>query len=331
MKLSIIIPIYNVERYLERCVDSILNQENIHRYLNNLEILLINDGSPDNSQEIIEEYVANYSFIKGFTKENGGLSSARNFGLEQASGTHIWFIDSDDWIESNALDIVFNEIEKNDLEILEFDWIKYSDDKGQISSEKDIFFSSIKTDVIAGDYFLEDYGYIMCSCTKIAKRSIYLDNALFFPAGELNEDNLISLYLLHNASRYKKINSPLYYYYTRLDSITTTLNIDKRKKLLKDLMTNVLKVREIIDNQSLSLNSYSKLAEVNSFVVVNILIAVIKLKDPSYYEEVIAYFKKIGEYPVKPYKYHNTSLRRKFVNLFFRKKWMTDIFRKIIA
>ena len=99
--ISIIVPIYNVENYLRMCLDSIQNQT-----YQNFECLLINDGSPDNSAEICREYVAKDARFRYFEKENGGLSSARNYGIERAEGSFITFVDSDDWLEANSLEIL---------------------------------------------------------------------------------------------------------------------------------------------------------------------------------------------------------------------------------
>ena len=95
--LSVIIPIYNVEKYLHQCVDSVL-----HQNLNDLEIVLVNDGSPDNCPQICNEYAEKYPFIKALHKENGGLSDARNEGLKDASGDYVIFLDSDDWWNPNV-------------------------------------------------------------------------------------------------------------------------------------------------------------------------------------------------------------------------------------
>ena len=96
--ISIIVPIYNTEKYLHECLDSIINQTYA-----NFEVLLVNDGSTDSSGIICQEYVKNDSRFRYFEKENGGVSSARNLGLERSEGVYITFIDSDDWVESNHL------------------------------------------------------------------------------------------------------------------------------------------------------------------------------------------------------------------------------------
>ena len=98
--VSVIVPVYNSEKYLEECIESILNQTN-----QDFELLLVNDGTNDNSQKIIDEYVAKYpDKVYGFVKENGGLSDARNYGVERAKGEYIIFIDSDDYVDDELLE-----------------------------------------------------------------------------------------------------------------------------------------------------------------------------------------------------------------------------------
>lgn len=109
MKLSIIIPVYNVEKYLERCLDSCFNQ-NIP--INEYEVIAVNDGSPDNCDKILAVYSNIYSNLKIITQKNGGLSVARNNGFKVARGEYVWFIDSDDWIEKNCLYDIFISLEK---------------------------------------------------------------------------------------------------------------------------------------------------------------------------------------------------------------------------
>ncbi len=110
--ISIIIPVYNVEQYLHRCVDSVLNQT-----YKNLEIILVNDGSPDNCPFICDEYAKKDKRIIVVHKENGGLSSARNAGLEIVQGEYISFIDSDDWIHENYIEILYKNLHEKKADI----------------------------------------------------------------------------------------------------------------------------------------------------------------------------------------------------------------------
>ena len=110
--ISVIVPVYKVENYLDKCIDSIVNQT-----YNNLEIILVNDGSPDNCPQICDEWKEKDNRIKVIHKENGGVSSARNKGLEIATGSYIAFIDSDDWVEENYISSLYDAIVSNDAQV----------------------------------------------------------------------------------------------------------------------------------------------------------------------------------------------------------------------
>ena len=122
-KISIIVPVYKVEQYLPKCIDSILAQT-----FQNWELLLIDDGSPDNSGNICDEYAHKDSRIRVFHKKNGGVSSARNLGLDYAEGDYVMFVDSDDWISNDCLQVCLDEIKKDKLDALQFGFISVTDD-----------------------------------------------------------------------------------------------------------------------------------------------------------------------------------------------------------
>ena len=122
-KISIIIPVYNVEKYLAECLDSLINQT-----LKDIEILCIDDGSKDNSLEILNEYAAKDDRIKVFAQKNSGPGAARNLGIQHAKGEYLTFVDSDDWLKENAMEVVYNcAIEKN-TDMLFFSGINYYDE-----------------------------------------------------------------------------------------------------------------------------------------------------------------------------------------------------------
>ena len=116
MKVSIIVPVYNVESYLDKCLNSLVNQT-----LKDIEIIVINDGSTDNSQKIIDKYSKKYKNIINITKENGGVSEARNLGLEKASGEYIGFLDSDDWIEPDMYELMYQKAKTENFDIVACD------------------------------------------------------------------------------------------------------------------------------------------------------------------------------------------------------------------
>ena len=114
MKISVIVPVYNVENYLEKCLNSLVNQN-----LQEIEILVINDGSTDNSQKIIEVFQSKFpQKIKTFAKENGGLSDARNYGIDRATGEFLAFVDSDDYVSTTMMEEMYNLAKKHEAEIV---------------------------------------------------------------------------------------------------------------------------------------------------------------------------------------------------------------------
>ena len=147
MKVSVIIPIYNVEEYLEECIDSILNQS-----LDNVEILCINDGSTDNSLSILNKYSERNSNIKIINQENTGAGTARNRALKFAEGEYIYFLDGDDYLDKDTLLICYEEAKKNNLDIVTFDAIlfyekSYNGNYGDNLERDELLESRVKTDL----------------------------------------------------------------------------------------------------------------------------------------------------------------------------------------
>lgn len=116
MKLSIIVPMYNVEKYIQRCLSSIINNKG---FLENCELIVVNDGTKDNSESIARKIIEGLPNTQIIVQENQGLSAARNIGLSRAIGEYVWFIDSDDWIEPDAIKSLMNEIDK-EYDVIQF-------------------------------------------------------------------------------------------------------------------------------------------------------------------------------------------------------------------
>lgn len=209
--ISVIVPIYNVENYLRMCLDSIQNQT-----YKNFECLLINDGSPDNSAEICREYVAKDSRFRYFEKENGGVSSARNLGVERSRGAYITFIDSDDWVDSDYLEVLLNSLLEEDADIAvstykrfhmeDNCWYLHSFQRGY---EKRIFTNQELIDeFIDLNTFDHSYGFV---CGKLVRKDL-LDNITFNEMTTLGEDMeyWLKLYLISNKVVY--VNRDSYNY-----------------------------------------------------------------------------------------------------------------------
>ena len=220
---SIIVPIYNVEKYLRDCVDSIINQS-----FKNYELILVDDGSPDNCGKICDEYADKYEFIKVFHKKNGGLSDARNFGIKKATGEYLVFLDSDDyWQDKDALHNISRIIKRDDSDIVIIGTSKYFE-----STKKMIKTNKIKeTGKSTKEFILKNNIYKACANDKIVKKSIIKENNLYFPKGYLSEDIEWCGRLLKYITKISIYSNDLYVYRQRDGSISKTV----KKKHIQDI------------------------------------------------------------------------------------------------
>lgn len=208
-KVSIIVPVYKVEQYLPKCIDSILAQT-----YDNWELLLIDDGSPDHSGEICDDYALKDIRIKVFHKENEGVSSARNLGLDKANGDYIMFVDSDDWISEECLEICTNEIIRNNLEALQFGFIS-------VFHDQEIFQIKEYTDILNGVEYINTRCYNACIAGGLYTSSIIEKHHLRFPVElKLAEDQVFVLNFLRYTKRIKYLNNAMYYYMQNRESAT---------------------------------------------------------------------------------------------------------------
>lgn len=225
--ISVIVPVYNAEKYLHRCVDSILNQT-----FTDLEVLLINDGSTDSSGIICDEYVANDSRVRVFHKENEGVSATRQFGLIVALGDYSIQIDSDDWIESDMFEIMHKNAIENNSDIVLCDIvIDVAKDKYKLSS----YLPSGNT----GDSLYHDLmsARMPGTCVnKLVKHSIYRENNIVFPENiDFGEDWYINVLCALYAKKVSYVPSPFYHYVQNDSSIMHNLSKDDYKNRFKAL------------------------------------------------------------------------------------------------
>lgn len=220
MKISIIIPIYNVAPYVERCLYSALNQS-----YENIELVLVDDCGTDNSMnivsEVVEKYVGNKKILLFKHEHNLGLSAARNTGIKNATGDYLLFLDSDDEIPLNAVELLLEATNENPDFVI-----------GNIKvlgSDKFSFYFSIPSGVIQGnelilDSFIKDKWYSM-AVNKLIKKEFLLNHHLFFKEGILHEDELWSFILATKANKMSVVKDYTYHYYIRNDSITGKISI----------------------------------------------------------------------------------------------------------
>ena len=221
MKLSIIVPIYNREKTLPRCIDSLLDQD-----LDDYEIILVDDGSADGSGQIIRDYEAKMpGKIRGIFKENGGVASARNLGLAAAAGEYVTYVDSDDWLEKNSLGKIYREIVGGEYDILLFDeWECFND------GEKRSFppFYDAMSGVKPGKISSREYVLARpCPWNQWTKRDVWVkgfgdDLSTAFPDGKLYEDLGTLPRLAIGAKKIGYLAEPFYCYYQSEGSIMRT-------------------------------------------------------------------------------------------------------------
>ena len=212
MKISVIVPVYNVENYLEKCLNSLVNQT-----LEEIEILVINDGSTDDSQEIIDEFQEKFpQKIKAFSKENGGLSDARNFGIDRASGNFLAFVDSDDYVSENMLQEMYDLAIKNEAEIVICNLQKV-DENGNVTQKlTQIPNFSEKIDMEKNFSVFSDLSYF--ACNKIFKKELF-DGKRFQKGMHFEDIELIPKILLQ-CKTLAKTDAFHYQYLERSNSIS---------------------------------------------------------------------------------------------------------------
>lgn len=238
MEVSIIIPVFNVEKYLEECINSVIKQD-----LNKMEIIIINDGSTDKSLDIINYYHDNYKFITVINQENKGLSYSRNIGIEKANGKYIVFLDGDDYINSTCLSEFYYICEENDLDILAFDYIMYFEDEDIFENDKKNTLPYSK-EIYNGENLFNllfesdiEKGYAV---VYMYKKSFLINNNLKFYNGILYEDGLFICKALIRANRTMYIPRDAYVYRIRANSIVnsvpTNLNVNSNIIIIDELM-----------------------------------------------------------------------------------------------
>ena len=216
--VSVIVPVYNVEKYIKECLESLVNQT-----LKNIEIIVVNDGSPDNSQIIIDEYAKKYpDKIKSYIKKNGGVSDARNYGLKKENGEYVAFIDSDDFVDVTMFEKMYNNAKKTKSKVVVCNLIKYSE-----VNNKYLPNNFIKKNQVIDLTNKDELNYIN-KCRAFVWNKIY-EKKLFenfeFPKGQIFEDSAIIYNVLFEAKQISLINENLYYYrINREGTITTTIN-----------------------------------------------------------------------------------------------------------
>ena len=239
-KISIIIPVYNMEPYIRQCLDSVINQT-----YTNLEILVINDGSTDNCGIICDEYARKDNRIRVFHKANGGLSSALNVGLENFTGMYLGFTDPDDWIEPDMYEVLYRELRKNKVTLCAANYYRDYYDCSEIARGREKIPSSVLTQKEMLLYISRRYhynGFRLYVWNKLFTSAIVRENSLVFNENiRMGMDGVFtaSVIFTDNCTGYY-VDKPLYHYFQRPDSIVNS-------KLTVNEVDMVSALKEIVE------------------------------------------------------------------------------------
>lgn len=248
-KISIIVPIYNVEKYLNKCVDSLLNQT-----YKNLEIILVDDGSPDNCFKICEDYSKNENIVV-IHKENGGLSDARNYGLKEASGKYVMFIDSDDFVENDMVEYLYKILKDNNADVSICNYNLFYED----NSLNNKIGVEIESDLILNKYealnlLLEDKIIQSFAWNKLYKRTLF--DGITYPKGKIMEDVGTTYKLFTKAEKIVVGKEPKYNYLQRSGSI---LHHKKAKYYIDYFDLSYKRYKDLIKENKKLENNYLKM------------------------------------------------------------------------
>lgn len=233
--ISVIVPVYNVEKYLKKCVESVLAQT-----MKEIEIILVDDGSTDTSRTMCDAFAEKYEQIRVIHKDNGGLSSARNAGVKIAEGSYVGFVDSDDYIAPDMYEVLYKEIEKNQADVA-------------VCGVYDVYRTKMTPQCESMDTFVCDnaemFGHILIGekisgtvCNKLIRMNIA--KKLLFPEGKLFEDAFYCGQLVQHVTKAAVTTKPYYYYVHREGSITTSVYKQKDMDVIEAFTIDTAIVKE---------------------------------------------------------------------------------------
>lgn len=262
-KVSVIIPVYNVEKYLRKCLDSVVNQT-----LTDIEIICVDDGSTDNSLAMLKEYADKDNRIKIIDKENGGLSSARNAGMDVMNGEYCYFIDSDDWINLDTIEKLIKIMAENDVDVVVHGAQNIAEDKDceEFANKTQEWFKNREKPNGVYDVPIDVNARVMAvAWNKLYKTEIINKYHCRFKEGVIHEDELfVWTYMVH-CNKYYYLNEKLYYYLRRADSIIGKKNDSIKMldivKIQNDIYRTVEKYKNINDYQEYLTRNYIKVVK----------------------------------------------------------------------
>lgn len=261
--LSIIIPVYKVEEFIKNCLESVYAQD---VPIDSYEVIVVNDGTPDNSMNIVLEFANKYENLRIINQENRGLSVARNNGLNVALGEYVWFVDSDDWIKENCLKKIMDLIDDHQTDVLSMPLLYFYEQKGKINKED--FYAS-KIQIISGKEYLFNKFPYGASQRYILKRAFLSKNNLNFYPDLLHEDGVFGPKILYMAKQVCVLNQSFYNY--RIRSLGSIMSSWKKKNS-EDLVFGYKILELFVNNLNIKEPDKSKF---NSVIIDNLLASII--------------------------------------------------------
>lgn len=271
--ISIIIPVYKVEKYLEKCIQSVINQT-----YKNIQIILVDDGSPDNCGKICDEYAKKDHRIEVIHKSNGGLSDARNKGLEIAKGEYIGFVDSDDYIESDMYEVLYNLLKQYNVDVSICNFYTVSQEKIAIKNADNGIKEYNRIEILKEillDNNIQSYAW-----NKLYNKDLF--DEIKYPVGKKYEDIGTTFYLLEKCNKVVVTGKPEYYYINRQDSIVNNVT----ESTITDYIELIMQRYDYIEENIKELSSYNK----------DYLKRILKTA-----EQDIKSLKEVGDYTKKKY------------------------------
>lgn len=279
-KVSIIIPVYNSEKYISKCLDSLVNQT-----YKDIEIIIVNDGSTDDSEKIIKEYINNYpNLIKYYKKKNGGLSSARNFGLRKVTGDYISFVDSDDYVDINLFSTLKDYMKEN-IDLIKYKLIKVDENYKEIEKINGPIFEELTGEeafnlLYSNDILLEP------SCLYIYRTKFFLENKFKFAEGLYHEDFGLTPLVILKSESISSIDFYGYYYLQSNNSITRNDDYKKALKSSNDLLKHYDNMIIKISKYNISANAKDNVKIYYTNAILSAINKLNKIDQKKYIEEI---------------------------------------------
>ena len=306
-RLSIIVPVYNVEPFIERCLRSILNQDIAQ---DEYEIIVVDDGTPDRSAEIAQRIADENENIVVIHRENGGLSAARNTGLEHIHGRYVFFVDSDDYIEPKVLSAILQSAESRELEMLSFTTCRREMD-GSIKWQKNAFLPYAKSNITDGISTIRKGLWITSVWSFLYRVDLLKSHNFRFKEGIIHEDIEFNYRVLVRCKRVCAIDLLVYNYcMTDTPSITRHQSLKQKARVLTSNMEVAASIKHFIRNEQLPADIYKIYdTRMNSMLVSNFLFMLRgtgRKMSMDFIQQYISNSKRLGVYPINGF-----SLRKK--------------------